>query len=83
MASYHKSNLGAFGRDLICDIDGYTHTTADEWKSAPVDGDFCDPVTGEYDEDYHDEWAQEQADASIKALAEAEEALAQWREQNA
>lgn len=80
MASYHKSNLGSFGGNLIVDLNGYTHTTAEEWMVAPVDADFRGE-DGEYDEDYHREWAEERAEEARKALDEAEDAVTEWRDQ--
>lgn len=81
MASYHKSNLGSFAGGIVTDLDGYTHTTAEEWMSAPVDGVFTDPDTGEYDEEWHREWAEETAATCREALREAGAAIAKWQEQ--
>jgi hypothetical protein len=37
MASYHRSNFGAFGRKIPTDRHGFTHTTIDEWMAAALD----------------------------------------------
>lgn len=76
MASYHKSNLGAFGRDLVVDLDGYTYTTPDEWLTiARLDGITESQLTG----DYADEWADEQATAAVAELDAAELAVTEWQ----
>lgn len=76
--SFHKSNLGSFGESLPCDMNGYVHLTAEAWLAAPVDMSSEDLA----DEDYMNEWAEEQADATREAVAAAEAELDQWREHN-
>ena len=82
MASFHISNGGSFFKGIVTDLEGYIHTTADEWMAAPVAGEFTDPVTGEYDEDWHREWAEETAATCREAVREAEANLAKWQEGN-
>lgn len=79
MASYHISNGGSFFNGIITDLDGYIHTTADEWMQAPVDGEWTDPSTGEYDEEWHREWAEETAAICREALRQAEVTIDEWR----
>ena len=82
MAAYHKSNLGSFGGSLVCDLDGYTYTTAAEWLTvANLDG----MVNAELDadEDYADEWAEEKAAEAIEALKASESAVEEWQDNNA
>lgn len=74
---YHISNLGSFAKGIPTDIDGYVYLTAEGWMSANVDGDFSDSATGEYDADYHREWAEEQAAKAVKATEQAESQLAE------
>ncbi len=74
--SFHKSNLGSFGESLPCDMNGYVHLTAEAWLAAPVDMSSDDLA----DEDYMNEWAEEQAEATREAVAAAEAALDQWRQ---
>ena len=76
--SFHKSNLGSFGTDLPCDLNGYVHTTAAAWLDAPMDISDSDRA----DADYMAEWAAEMAAQTIAAVAESEKALADWQEKN-
>lgn len=73
--SFHKSNLGSFGTDLPCDLNGYVHTTAEAWLSSPMDISASDRA----DEDYMAEWATGMAAQTIAAVAESEKALADWQ----
>lgn len=75
VTSFHKSNLGAFGERLPCDMDGYVHLTASAWMSAPVDMSAEDRA----DAEWLAEWAEEQASATRDAVAAAEGRLAAWR----
>jgi len=59
-------------------MNGYVHLTAEAWLAAPVDMSSEDLA----DEDYMNEWAEEQADATREAVAAAEAELDQWREHN-
>ena len=34
MASFHISNGGSFFNGIVTDLEGYIHTTADEWMAA-------------------------------------------------
>lgn len=82
MAAYHKSNLGSFGGSLVCDLDGYTYTTAAEWLTkANLDGMVQAELDA--DEEYAEEWAADQARAAETALEESEAAVKQWQEENA
>jgi hypothetical protein len=77
MSSFHKSNLGQFGDSLPCDMDGYVHTTAQEWLAAPVDfgGEKWSNV------ELHD-WAKEKAAECRDAIKRSESALQEWRASN-
>ena len=77
MASYHKSNLGDFGRALVTDRQGYTYTTIREWLAADNGSDLDDMSAA--DKRY---WAREQAAAARKALAEGEAGAAKWQREN-
>jgi hypothetical protein len=68
--SYHKTDFGSFGDNLICDIDGFTYTTTSGWLlDANVD-------TWEVrDEDWAMRMAQESRDKIEEALAAGRE----WR----
>ena len=70
--SFHASNFGSFGDSLPRDLDGYCHLTAEAWLAAPMD------AMTELDEDAAEELAEE----AREAVAKAEEALAEWRDQN-
>lgn len=79
MASYHKSNFGKFGGCLVTDIDGYTYTTAEEWRDvANVDM----PTDDRADEEHLREWSEEQARASQAAIDDATAAVDAWRRDN-
>lgn len=73
--SFHKSNLGAFGEHLPCDMDGYVHTTAAGWLAAPVDM----PAADRADAEYMREWSEDMAQQTRDAVAAAEEKLAAWQ----
>ena len=73
--SFHKSNLGSFGDDLPCDLNGYVHTTAEAWLAAPMDISESDRA----DDDYMASWAAERAEETRSAVAESEKALADWQ----
>jgi hypothetical protein len=70
--SFHVSNFGSFGRSLPCDLDGYCHLTAEEWHSAPMDATV----------DQEEGWAESMAQEARDAVADAESAMAEWREKN-
>lgn len=72
--SFHKSNLGAFGENLPCDLNGYVHTTTEGWMCAPLDG----MAWQDYDEDAKEERCEEMAAEAREAVALAEKALAEW-----
>lgn len=76
--SFHKSNLGAFGEHLSCDMDGYVHTTAAGWLAAPVDM----PSADRDDAEYMQQWAEEQAQETRDAVAAAEEKSTAWQAGN-
>ena len=78
VTSFHKSNFGAFGEHLPCDMDGYVHLTAEAWLSAPVDMSAEDRA----DAEWFAEWAEEQAETTRDAVAAAEERLAAWQAGN-
>lgn len=81
MAAYHRSNFGSFGEGLVCDMDGYTYTTAHEWATcANIDSMTQDALDGDWD--HADEWAKEMADLANAALAKAEAAVEQWQDSN-
>jgi hypothetical protein len=68
--TYHKTQFGQFGNSLPVDLDGFTHTTAAEWLAAPLDA-----IDGPPSED----WAEEQATRAIQELADANQAIQEWR----
>lgn len=74
MASYHKSNLGDFGRALVTDRQGYTHTTIRDWLAADNGADLDDMSAGE-----KRDWARDQASAARQAIAKGEAAAEEWR----
>lgn len=76
--SFHRSNLGSFGENLPCDMNGFVHMTAAAWKEAPVDM----PRADRDDEDYMDEWSEEMAEKTREAVAAAEAGLADWQAGN-
>lgn len=78
MASYHKSNLGDFGRSLITDRQGYTHTTIRDWLAADMGADLDDMTAGE-----RRDWAREQAAAARAALSKGEAAASKWQREQA
>ncbi len=72
---FHKTNLGAFASyvDQYADIDGYV----------PVAGDHHSKMN--YDamtEWTADSW-QEHVEAAVRATVQAEQAVAEWRKENA
>lgn len=75
MSSHHQSNLGSYGDRLPVDLDGYTHTTAEEWRAAPIDMSAEDRA----DAEYMAEWSEDMARQSREALDEAEAGVAEWR----
>lgn len=66
--SFHASVFGMFGCHIPTDLDGYAHLSQMAWLSAPM----CDELT--------DEMAQDLADQTCLAVAEAKQALDDWRE---
>lgn len=81
---FHISNLGSFGGGIPTDIDGYVYLTAEGWMGANVDAanHFDDPDTGEYDAEYHREWAEEKAAQCRDAVKTAEAGVADWQANN-
>ena len=73
--SFHKSNLGTFGENLPCDIDGYVHLTAEGWINSRMDW-------GDYTEEEIEDRSEELAENARKATEEAEKALAEWQAKN-
>ena len=71
MSSFHITNFGAFGTNIVADMRGYAHTTAEEWLAAPVD------EAGGAMTDEDAEWLAEQVVAQMTA---AELELSRWRE---
>lgn len=69
---FHKSNLGHFGDDLPCDMQGYVRTEAAEILAAQ---DEYDTAGNGISPDEADSMA---ADAT-RAVARAENALEEWR----
>lgn len=76
--TFHKSDLGRFGENLPCDLDGYVHLTAEGWMSANLDG----MAWHGYDDDAKEERCWEMAEEAREAVAVAEKALAEWQQQN-
>jgi len=74
MSSFHKSNFGRFGDGITTDLAGYAHTTAEGWLDAPMDA-----AGGELTA----EVAEELAAQTVEQLHCAEDALNQWRMQEA
>lgn len=82
MAAYHKSNLGSFGGSLVCDLDGYTYTTAAEWLTAAnLDGMVQSDLDA--DADYAQSWAEDKAAEAVEALEESEAAAKEWQDEHA
>lgn len=81
---YHVSNLGAFGPTDHTDIDGYVPDIDDgPWDMVYDHGaettHNADDTLTEYGEWWEEEgWPEKQREA-IKATAEAEKAVAEWR----
>jgi len=74
MSSFHRTNLGSFGHNLVTDVDGFAHTTIAGWMAANV-AFAGQRMTREQMRD----WARHQAAESRRRLALAEEGLAEWR----
>lgn len=75
--AFHKSNLGCFGENLPCDMDGYVPEAEDTIDMFTVD------LVGEdqqewWKEDDFEEWRN----AAVAKTAEALTALAKWQKQN-
>ena len=66
--SFHASVFGMFGTHIPTDLDGYAHLSKMAWLSAPM----FDELT--------DEMAQELADQTCLAVAEAKRGVDDWRE---
>ncbi len=77
-SSFHKSNLGDFGKNLPCDISGYVHTTIKGWMGANLDALFWDGYTYEQKRDC----CREMARGAREAVRAAEKELANWRRNN-
>lgn len=71
MASYHVNNFGKFGGNIPRDLQGFTHTTPEEWGAAPMDWGGCGAMV---------EDCEDLAERSIRAIDAAENALARWQE---
>ena len=71
---FHKTNLGSFAAhvDQYADIDGYVPQAGDHWSKmnwdALIDWDA-------------DKW-QEYVEDAVRATERAEQAVAEWQEQN-
>ena len=76
-ASYHISNLGAAGKGITTDQDGYVHLTAQGWYDAPMD--WGSDWDGDDDDDAKMERCEEMAQEAIEATAAAEGAIDDWR----
>lgn len=74
--SFHKSNFGTFGRAMICDLDGYIHTTIKGWMAAKMDWGFDRTVAARRLA------ARDLAERARGEVATAEKALADWRKIN-
>ena len=37
MSSFHKSMFGKFGEAIFTDLNGFAHSTPEEWMAAPLD----------------------------------------------
>ena len=37
MSSFHKSVFGKFGEGIFADLNGFAHSTPEEWMAAPLD----------------------------------------------
>ncbi len=75
---FHKSNLGSFGENLPCDLDGYVHTTAQGWMHARMDAMAWRGYTRA--DQY--ERCKELAAEAREAVKASEAALADWRKTN-
>ena len=80
MSSFHKTFLGFFGVGIETDLDGYTHTTAAEWGTAPMGftpycwqvhrlDQWCDEMAARVAEQLEEAYA-----ASVEARRRVEEA---------
>jgi len=67
---FHKSNLGRFGADLPCDIDGYV----------PTEGDKPFRFRWDYFIEWTPELWSEFLARAIEKTAQATQALAEWQE---
>lgn len=77
--SFHKSNLGSFGENLPCDLDGYVHTTAEGWMNSRMDA----YAWQNYDDEAKEERCEEMAAEARCAVEESEKALGEWQKKNA
>jgi hypothetical protein len=85
--AFHKSNLGSFGSNLPCDINGYVPEADDNpWGFVIDHGSEAthddDGNLTEYGEWWEDEGFPEWRDGAIRATEEAEQSLSQWRQRN-
>ena len=85
--SFHKSNFGAFGGGLPCDMNGYIPEATDTDPFAfAIDHGTRTHEEGDLTE-YGEWWAedgfQEWRDAAVEATAEAAAELAEWQADNA
>ena len=84
--AFHKSQLGAFGENLPCDLNGYVPTegtgpwdlTYDHGSESTHDSDGN---MTEYGQWWEDEWG-DKVTAAVVATTEAEKELEKWRSTN-
>ena len=75
---FHKSNLGSFGENLSCDMNGYVPEEGDE------PGEFAIDFAGNGDQEiwWKSDGFAEWRDDAIEQTKEALAALAEWRKSN-
>lgn len=70
MSSFHKSLFGKFGEGIFTDLNGFAHSTPEEWMAAPLDA-----AGGPLTEDNADALAAQ----SVEQWHDAEAAVRMWR----
>lgn len=74
---FHKSNLGMFGRNLPCDLNGMVPEEGDtaDMFTFPSDWDF-NPEREDYDDDGFEEWVE----GAVEKTKDATDSLEEWQD---
>lgn len=74
---FHKTNLGSFGENLPCDLNGYVAERGDKYEDFTFDRGCL--RTDEDREWHRDEWFPEWVEQCVEATKKAEAAAEEWR----